>query len=56
MKVYIPQNRNSPKSKVPPKKKMKRFKETLQDVVMVLVVVVVVVVVVIVISLTVLKL
>ena len=54
MKVYIPQNRNSPKSKVPPKKKMKRFKETLQDVVMVLVVVVVVVV--IVISLTVLKL
>ena len=46
--VDIPQSRNSlkpkfPKVKSPPQKKMKRFKETLQDVVMVLVVVVVVV-------------
>ena len=43
--VDIPQSRNSlkpkfPKVKSPPQKKMKRFKETLQDVVMVLVVVI----------------
>ena len=43
--VDIPQSRNSlkpkfPKIKSPPPKKMKRFKETLQDVVMVLVVVI----------------